>query len=85
MGEKSMLKPFWTVEQRESTATPPLSKPMDFPCYHYRTPYFHETLMGQSTHRELLAMLQPYKWKWVPDTQNEPISLLPILETMMYS
>jgi len=60
MGEKSMLKPFWTVEQRESTATPLLSKTMDSPYYHYRTLYFHEMLMEQSTHKARFAMLQPY-------------------------
>jgi len=60
MGEKSMLKPFWTAELRESTVTPPLSKPTVFPYYHYRTPYSHEMLMGQSTHKEQFAMLQPF-------------------------
>jgi len=60
MGEKSMLKPFWIVEQREFTATPPLSKPTDFPYYHYRTPYSHETLMEQSTHKGRFTMLQPF-------------------------
>jgi len=49
MGEKSMLKPFWIAEQKESIAILPLSKPMDSPYLHYRTPYSHETLMEQST------------------------------------
>jgi len=49
MGEKSMLKPFWIVEQKESTAILPLSKPTDFPYRHYKTLYSHETLMEQST------------------------------------
>jgi len=61
MGGKSMRKPFWTAEQRESTAIPPLSKPTDFPCYYYRTPYFHETLIEQSIHKELFAILPPFK------------------------
>src|SRR6266581_65193 len=46
MGEKSMLKPFWTVERKESTVTLPLSRPTDFPYYPYKTPYSHETSMG---------------------------------------
>jgi len=56
-----MLKPFWTVEQRESTVTPPLSKPMVSPYYLYKTPYSREMLMEQSTHKEPFAMLRPYK------------------------
>jgi len=59
MGEKSMLKPFWIVGQREFTVTPPLSKLMAFPYYPYKTPYSHETLTERSTHKEQFAMLQP--------------------------
>jgi len=61
MGEKLMRKPFWTVEQRESTVTPPLSKPMVSPYYRYKTPYSRETLMERSTHKEQFAMLRPYE------------------------
>jgi len=52
MGEKSMLEHFWIVEQKASTATLLLSKPMASCYYHYRTPFIHETLMARSTPKE---------------------------------
>jgi len=56
MGEKSMLKHSWIVEQKASTATLILSKPMTFHYYCCKIPFTHEMLMEQSIQREQFAM-----------------------------